>query len=89
MTHKCNCHRGHSEGGGELSALLIGGLIGAGIAVYLHSGGGKKKLDDLKESVQEYGEKIEKKVGEIKNDKIGELVDSLGNLKSKESKTKK
>jgi hypothetical protein len=79
MTHKCKCghHEANDSQGSGLTALLIGGLIGAGIAIYLSSGNGKKQLGGLKGKLMQYQGDFENKLGEFKREKVDGFVDRL------------
>jgi gas vesicle protein len=72
----CDCHHNHSSGEGKaLAGLLLGGIIGAGIAVYLQTDQGKEKLKELKKHAMKYKGELEDKMDEVKAEKIDPLLE--------------
>ncbi len=78
MTDRCNCDCNHNHSGGEgkmLSGLVLGGLIGAGLAIYLSTDQGKEKLNELKKHAMKYKDELEDKMDEVKAEKIDPLLE--------------
>ena len=74
------------RGGGDgfFSGLLLGGLIGAGVLLYLNSGKGKEKVKELKEKAKMYRDQIEQKLEELKEGKLYPAIENLkGELKER------
>ncbi len=61
----CDCGRS-SSGGGMLTGVLLGALLGAGVVIYANSDKGKEKMKELKEKSKDYRAELEKKFEEIK-----------------------
>jgi len=71
-------------GDGFFSGLLLGGLIGAGVLIYLNSGKGKEKVKELKHKAKMYRDQIEQKLEELKEGKLYPAIENLkGELKER------
>ncbi|MBN1915760.1 YtxH domain-containing protein [Candidatus Dojkabacteria bacterium] len=62
---------------GLITGLILGGVVGAGIVLYLHSDKGREKVKELKSRTMDYKDEIEKKFEELKEKKVYPAIESI------------